>query len=180
MIDLTKETQKIFADRDAKLAELQQDFTKSQQRLIDAEGKLRAKHEDEIRKFIAGKEAELASFIAEQEANFAELQEATFSGEAELNEAAQKQVDELAAKYQEEVEASVKAAQEKQQADIEAIGDKHRWTGMTAKQIAKGNAAADVRAEGELLGVETKKANGRNDTELNIAKRIAAKLGEME
>ena len=70
-------------------------------------------------------------------------------------------------------------AKEKAEADkaISGLGDRHRYYGLTAKQIAK-EAKPIVVEEAKALGVETNKANGKEDTEANITKRIVAKLGE--
>lgn len=70
-------------------------------------------------------------------------------------------------------------AKEKAEADkaMAGLGEKHRYYGLTAKQITKDSKSVVIE-EAKSLGVETNKANGKEDTELNIAKRIVAKLGE--
>lgn len=89
MIDPTKETIEIYADRDEKQNTLMNDFHEGDDALRKAVEDLRAKQESELAKFIEGQDAKLKA-----------LQEKSEKKRVSINEDAEKQVEKLYGKYQ--------------------------------------------------------------------------------
>lgn len=163
MIDLTKATLEIFAERDKLIAALQVKFAAEQNALITAESEFKAKQDKD-----------LLEFISEQEAKFKSMQETAETGEATIVSEAEAKVGKLAGEYQAELkdaaEADVGAAAE----EAEKLSDEviliQQMTGMTAKEIADDFKKVESVKVAKHLGV---KHYGK---EIEIAELIVAQL----
>lgn len=87
-----------------------------------------------------------------------ELQEKLIASEKKARENHRAEFNRINAEADKAHLAAIEKEQAAQKEAMDALGDKHRWHGMTAKQIAK-NAASDVIAEAEALGLKDKKGN---------------------
>lgn len=177
-MELSVETQKIYAERDKALLALRDRFDREQAALQNSDQAMREDHAKQLAELEAKLIAELNAYIESLNGKFAQLQDAAATEEAQIYKDADTAVDQLAEAYQAELLAESEAAQQKAEDDAEALSDVNLWkvemATLTVDEIRDDFRKVQVVAVAEHLGLPS------SGSEKVVAERIFEALNSGE